>query len=38
MNEIYRWDFMAKSEFLPETILKESANGIAVARLKIIIK
>lgn len=28
INENYRWDFMAKSEFLLETILKESANGI----------
>lgn len=25
MNENYRWDFMANSEFLQETILKESA-------------
>lgn len=33
MNENNRWDFMAKSEFLPETILKEFAYGIAVAQM-----
>lgn len=30
MNENYRWDFLAKSEFFPETFLKESTYGIAV--------
>lgn len=29
MNEDYRWDFLAKSEFFPESFLKESAYGNA---------